>query len=51
MKPTQLSMKPLADHGAITNDHSSHKRIRANPPSPKLRQLQCALKVSPIRGS
>jgi hypothetical protein len=50
VKPTQFSMKPLADHRAVTHDNRSHQRVRTNPPAPKLSKLQSPLQMSLIRG-
>jgi hypothetical protein len=44
-------MKPLTDHLAITNDNSSHKRIRTHATPPTLGQFESALQVSLIHGS
>jgi hypothetical protein len=51
MQPPQLGMKPLADHRPITNNHSSHQRIRANTPTPALSKLQSSPQMTSIRVS
>jgi len=51
MQPPQFRMKPLADHLAISDDHSSNQRIGADPTTPPLSQLESPLQVSLIHGS
>ena len=49
MQPAQFSVKPLTNHLAVTHDHSSDKRIRTDPPTPALRELQRPPKMLSIR--
>ena len=54
MQPTQFSMKPLANHLALTNNNSSDKRIRAHPPPPALSKLKrlahmCSFRACELR--
>jgi hypothetical protein len=49
MQVAQFSMKPLTDHFPVTHNDSSHKRIRADLPAPKLRKLKSPLQVFTIR--
>lgn len=45
----KLSVKPLADHLAVTHNNSSDKRIGTDPPTPTLRKLQRPREMAPIR--
>jgi hypothetical protein len=49
MQIPKLSVKPLANHLAITHNDSPHERIRTDPPPPILRQPKCPQQVPTIR--
>jgi hypothetical protein len=51
MQPTQLSMKPFADHLPVPHHQSSHQGVRANTPAPTLSKLQSSLQMTSIRVS
>jgi hypothetical protein len=48
MQVAQFGMKPLADRPAVPDDDGSDERIRTNPATSALRQLECPLEVLAI---
>jgi hypothetical protein len=49
MQATQLSMKPLADHSPVPNEHGPYKWIGTDAPPPTLGKLQSTPQMSKIR--
>ena len=50
VQPTELRMKPLTDHFAVTHYDSPHKRVRTDPPPPALSEGKRALQEIDIGG-
>ncbi len=49
MQPTQLSMKPLANHLPFTNHNGTDKRIGTHPPPTALGKLKRPQEMPSIR--
>ncbi len=50
MQIAQLSMKPLADHLAVTYDNRSNERIGTDFPAPTLGKLESSSQMHSVLG-